>query len=155
MSVCCVQVLFCRGCYQQNQVHILPPATKLQQGNVFTPVCHSVHRGGVSATPPPWVDTPWADTPCPVHAGIHTPTAQCMLRYTPLFPVHAGIHIHLCAVHAGIRSTSGRYASHWNAFLGSYHFFTSFFQKIEFYILEMLNIFYILDTYEMFGTRLA
>ena len=23
----------------------LPPATKLRQGNVFTPVCHSVHRG--------------------------------------------------------------------------------------------------------------
>ena len=25
---------------------ILPPATKLRQGNVFTPACHSVHRGG-------------------------------------------------------------------------------------------------------------
>ena len=23
----------------------LPAATKLRQGNVFTPVCHSVHRG--------------------------------------------------------------------------------------------------------------
>ena len=30
----------------------LPPATKLRHGNVFTPVCHSVHRG-VSATPTP------------------------------------------------------------------------------------------------------
>ena len=26
----------------------LPPATKLRQGNVFTPVCDSVHRGRVS-----------------------------------------------------------------------------------------------------------
>ena len=26
---------------------LLPPATKLGQGNIFTPVCHSVHRGGV------------------------------------------------------------------------------------------------------------
>ena len=26
----------------------LPPATKLRQGNVFTPVCDSVHRRGVS-----------------------------------------------------------------------------------------------------------
>ena len=25
----------------------LPAATKLRQGNIFTPVCHSVHRGGV------------------------------------------------------------------------------------------------------------
>ena len=31
-------------------MHLLPPTTKLRQGNVFTPVCHSVHRG-VSATP--------------------------------------------------------------------------------------------------------
>ena len=27
----------------------LPHATKLEQGNVFTPVCHSVHSGGVHA----------------------------------------------------------------------------------------------------------
>ena len=42
---------------------LLPPATKLGQGYVFTRVCDSVHRG-VSA---------------PVHAGIHT----LMGRYTP------------------------------------------------------------------------
>ena len=64
---------------------LLPSATKLQQGYVFTPVCHSVHRG-VSATLPPLGGhplvrhPPWADTSlpsacwlCPVHAGIHTP----------------------------------------------------------------------------------
>ena len=28
----------------------LPPATKLRQGNFFTPGCHSVHRGGVCHT---------------------------------------------------------------------------------------------------------
>ena len=45
----------------------LPSPTKLWQGNVFTPVCHSVH-GGVSASVhagihiPPWADTPLADT---------------------------------------------------------------------------------------------
>ena len=32
----------------------------------------------------PWSDTPWPDTPCPVHAGMHTLPAQCMLGYTPL-----------------------------------------------------------------------
>ena len=31
-----------------NCLSLLPPVTKLRQGNVFTPVCHSVH-GGVSA----------------------------------------------------------------------------------------------------------
>ena len=41
----------------------LPPATKLRQGNVFTPVCHSVHWGGGSAIPP----------------SRQPPPAQCML----------------------------------------------------------------------------
>ena len=31
------------------KIDLLPPATKLPQGNVFTPVCHSVH-GGVCHT---------------------------------------------------------------------------------------------------------
>ena len=35
----------------------LPPANEVCEGYVFTPVCHSVHRGGVT----------------PVHARIHTP----------------------------------------------------------------------------------
>ena len=82
------------------------------QGNVFTPVCHSVHRG--SAIPPhhpgrhPWADThpgqtplcadtPWADT----HPPRQTPPGQ-----TPP-----------CTVHAGKRSTSGWYSSYWNAIL--------------------------------------
>ena len=36
---------------------------------------------------PPWTDTPslpsacWDTPPCPVHAGIHTLPAQCMLGY--------------------------------------------------------------------------
>ena len=72
----------------------LPLAKKLRQGNVFTPVCHSVHRGR-ECLPHSWADTtgadthwtdtpPWADTPlpsacwdthtpCPVHAEIHPP----------------------------------------------------------------------------------
>ena len=95
----------------------------LGQGNIFAPVCHYVH-GGVSTwagtppgqvqppgryTPPGWVHPlgrytlwqvhpPWAGTPRQVHP---------LDRYTPL------------AMHAGIRSTSGRYASYWNAFLFS------------------------------------
>ena len=55
---------------------LLPSATKLGQGYVFTGVCDSVHRGGVCLTtcwdttppreqtsPPPRADPPGADTP--------------------------------------------------------------------------------------------
>ena len=95
------------------QFSLLPPANEVCEGYVFTGVCLSTggvcHRsGGVchiplpGQTPPgrhPPPDRcpngqtpPWADTPTP--------------GQTPPFPVHAGI-----------RSTSGWYASHWNAFL--------------------------------------
>ena len=46
------------------------PQKKLRQGNVFTPVCHSVHRGCLSQCmlgyTPPWGGTPpdsWVGTP--------------------------------------------------------------------------------------------
>ena len=78
-------------------VLLLPPANEVCEGYVFTRVCHSVHRGGTWAgipqqvhptgQVPPWESTPWAGAPPPA------------------------------TVHARIRSTSGRYASHWNAFL--------------------------------------
>ena len=126
---------------------LLPPASVVCEGYVFTGVCLSTggiclwSRGDVCHThthththtypgrhPPAQcmlgythpcpvhagIHTP----PCPVHAGIHTPLpSACWDTHTPC-PVHAGIHAPpLCTVHAGIRSTSGRYASHWNAFL--------------------------------------
>ena len=59
----------------------------LGQGNIFAPVCYSVHGGGV---------------PGQVSPGRYTPPRE---------------------IHAGIRSTSGRYASYWNAFLSYYLFF--------------------------------
>ena len=55
-----------RKMLHEETIPFLPPATKLRQGNVLTPVCHSVHGGGVSATPP-----------------CRHPPAQCMLGYTP------------------------------------------------------------------------
>ena len=69
---------------------LLPPATKLRQGNVFTPVCHSLHRGGGGSlsgrprTEPPRQRIPWTVTP--------RQSAPCTVK-------------------------SGRYASYWNAFL--------------------------------------
>ena len=78
-----------------------------------------------TGTHPRQVQPPWAGTP---PLGRYTPRPQCMLgygqqpqtgttplsRYTPPGQVHPP-----ATVHAGIRSTSGRYASHWNAFLFS------------------------------------
>ena len=75
----CVCVLVCG---------LLPAATKMGQGNVFTGVCDSVNRGGSASGPrgctppgetppsgqiPPGRHTHWANIPCPVHAGIHIP----------------------------------------------------------------------------------
>ena len=94
----------------------LPSTTKLRQGNVFTPVFHSVHRGGVGHT------SPLGRHPLPQQTF-----RQCMPGYTPCppsacwdthhaHPVHAGIHPPF-PVYAGMESTSGRYTSYWNAFL--------------------------------------
>ena len=72
------------------------PETKLRKGYVFTPVCHSVHRGGclpqcmLGYTPPQEADTPQeAETP---PGSRHTPREA---------------DGYCC----------GRYASYWNAFL--------------------------------------
>ena len=57
---------------------LLPPETKLRQGNVFTRICDSVHRGkGVSVEETPWnrdptqrspygQRPPWTETPFPL-----------------------------------------------------------------------------------------
>ena len=46
---------------------LLPSATKLRQGNVFTPVCHSVHGGCLPQCmlgyTHPWADIPPGQTP--------------------------------------------------------------------------------------------
>ena len=90
----------------------------LPQGNVFTPVCHSVHRGAVclsagwdthipwadppGQTPPwadtpwvdtPWADTPWADTPGQTPPWAHLPARRPLGRYTPADGTHpTGMH---------------------------------------------------------------
>ena len=64
----------------------------------FTPVCRSFCSRG-------------RGVPVPLHAGTHPPGQV----HPPGRYPQAGTP--LCALHAGIRSTSGRYASHWNAIL--------------------------------------
>ena len=102
----------------------LPAATKLGQGNVFTGVCDSVNRGVcLSAcwdtnTPPTHTHNPPEQTPQTTHTpwSRHTPqdhTPPAPGADTPRTrPTHPPSE-----ADSGIRSTSGRYASYWNAFL--------------------------------------
>ena len=65
---------------------LLPPTTKLRQGNVLTPVCHCVHRG-LSATP--WADNLlWSDTPLgrPLRQ-IHPRQRPPLGRHPPLMQI--------------------------------------------------------------------
>ena len=77
---------------------LLPPATKLGQGYVFTRVCDSVHGGGGSAS---------------VHAGIPPPRSRPPPEQTPPLEQTAPVSSACWEIWA----TSGRYASYWNAFL--------------------------------------
>ena len=90
-------------------------ATKLGQGNVFTGVCDSVHRGGglrqgdlpLAGRPPRQGDPPGRENPPPagrIPSGKETPPpGRPPPAGRPPLPI--------------IRSMSGRYASYWNAFL--------------------------------------
>ena len=87
------------------------PQRSCGQGNIFTPVCHSVHRGEGVCLSACWDTPPGADTP-PGTENRHPPGADTpQSRHTPRTkppPREA---------ESSIRSTSGRYASYWNAFL--------------------------------------
>ena len=106
--------------------HFYRPQRSCGQGYVFTRVCDSVHRGGLQAgrTPPPRRRTPQAGRTPPRQGGppsreeppspdqADTPPDQAepppRTRQTTPPPPEAD---------SRIRSTSGRYASYWNAFL--------------------------------------
>ena len=106
-TTCDITSLFsqCLNIFCDSITLYLPPANEVLEGYVFTGVCLSVHRG----------------VPTPLHAGIHPlgrhpPSGQTPLRQTPPTPSSGQTHPPR-AVHTGIRSTSGQYASHWNVFL--------------------------------------
>ena len=90
------------------------PQRSCGQGNIFAPVCHSVHRGGVclsacwDTTPPPWSRHLPEQTP---------PRSRHPLPQTPPPPRRDA--------DSGIWSMSGRYASYWNAFLLTIHFLST------------------------------
>ena len=83
------------------------PKRSFGQGNIFTPVCHSVHGGGV------WVSQ---------HAlqvspgGVGSPIFRGWVVSN--FSGVGGLQFFRGGLQdTGIRSTFGRYASYWNAFL--------------------------------------
>ena len=110
-----IQCLFIIG-QQLEKKTLLPPANDVFEGYVFTRACQSFCSQGGGG-----VDVQVIGTPPHTHKNI--PSSHPPGRYTPLagtFPrqVHPpGRYTLPATVHAGIRSTSGRYASHWNAFL--------------------------------------
>ena len=105
------------------------PQRSCGQGNIFTPVCHSVHRGGGGSAsmhagiPPPGPGrppqtrqtTPQEQTPPRTRQtplGADTPQEQ-----TPREQTSPWEQTPPREADSSIRSTSGRYASYWNAFL--------------------------------------
>ena len=112
--------------FQTSQA-LLPAATKFGQGNVFTGVCDSVHRGvggflpqcmlgyppdqtPLELTPPPRADTPEDQTPPKTRPPLGADPPWYQTPPGPEPPREAD---------ASIRSMSGRYASYWNAFLST------------------------------------
>ena len=87
---------------------LLPPATKLGQGYVFTGVCDSVHRGGL---PQCMLGYPPEQTPL---QSRHPPEADTPLPREQTPPDQTPPHRRACWE---IRSTRGRYAPYWTAIL--------------------------------------
>ena len=107
----------------------------LGQGNVFTRMCHSVHRGRRSALGGSTFRAPASRGVCLQGVWIQGSWAD-PLRYMRYY---------------GIRSTSGRYASYWNAFLflikiPSVPMFGPFYPKM-FTLLLLLSIYIKVNTY--------
>ena len=98
-------------------------------------VIHSVHRGGVcfsacwdntppgadtplEQTPSPGADPPWSRHPRSRPPRSRHPTEQTPPEQTPFgADIPLGLSTPPREADSGIRSTSGQYASYWNAFL--------------------------------------
>ena len=117
-------------CYSGVGTHLLPPTTKLGQGYIFTGICDSVHRGGLPQCMLGYPQWDQAGTPLPDQAGTpldqnrhllgpgrHPRTRQPPRDQTGNPP---GLGRHdppKSRAYLEIWSTSGWYASYWNAIL--------------------------------------
>ena len=104
----------------------LPAATKLGQGNVFTGVCDSVHRGVClsacwDTAPPIGRPSQEGDTP-PRSRHHHPPKRHTPQQIPPKRQIPPKKADPPQGAGSSIRSMSGRYASYWNAFLSSLRF---------------------------------
>ena len=107
-----------------NDTQFLPPANEVWGKDMFLHVSVILFTGrGVSGTPragtrPGQVHPPAGTPPgrCNPLRQVHPPGRYTPLRQVPPFAGRSGRYTPP-AMHAGIRSTSGRYASYWNAFL--------------------------------------
>ena len=89
--------------YDRVWLYLVPPANEVWGKVIFLHLSVILFKGGVPGQVPPGKYTPLAGTP----PGRYTPQQVHPQQVPPPGP----------ATHAGIRSTSGRYASYWNAFL--------------------------------------
>ena len=103
------------SCAVNSKMLYYRPERRCGQGNVFTAVCDSVHRGGLQQGEPPGRRTPLEGeppkrrTPLPWKENPHPPWKE-----NPPPPPPPGKEN---PPPPGIRSMSSRYASYWNAFL--------------------------------------
>ena len=112
------------------------PKRSFGQGYVFTGVCDSVHRGGLARRPPGWMENPSQAGRRTPPAGWRTPPAgwRAPPRLDGEPPPGWMENPPRLEGDSGIRSTIGRYASYWNAFLfiESVDSHTSCFSQLEF-----------------------
>ena len=114
--------------FATNQMaYLLPPTNEVWGKVIFLHLSVILFTGGGTWAGTPWTGTPpWAGTP----PGRYTPWAGTPPgqvhppgRYTPWAGTPPSRYTLPWAgtpppaMHAGIRSTSGRYTSYWNAFL--------------------------------------
>ena len=124
---CCLQLVISTS---SPTCTLLPPATKLGQGYIFTGVCDSVHRGeGMHGCRGACVVAGGGHVWLP--GGMHDCQGACVVArghaWLPGGCMAVGGHAWLwgacmvagrvCMGYDEIRSMSGQYASYWNAFL--------------------------------------
>ena len=113
-------------------IHYYRPKRSFGQGNIFTPVCHSVHRGGrvlLASPPPPGMETPLEQTPArmenPPQMEEPPPDGEPpRMEEPPRIEEPPPDGEPPPEADSGIRSAIGRYASYWNAFLFQLNFRT-------------------------------
>ena len=111
-------IYLCTSVVQSIQkLHCYQPQRSCGQGNIFTPVCNSVHRGRGVCLSAYWDTTPPSGPgrPNPPQNQTPPPTGQTLPPGPDTTPRTR--QTHPPEADSCIRSTSGRYASYWNAFL--------------------------------------